>query len=85
VADLQEDIEAALMDATGIAGAEHAASLVMPVVEAALAGERERIRQLAVRHGAVYCQRGACTCIRLGSSPTIRSFAHLITEETSRG
>ena len=44
------------------------------------AQERERIRQLAIERGAVYCQRGACTCIRLGSSPTICSFADLIRE-----
>jgi hypothetical protein len=46
------------------------------------AAERERIRQLALQHGAVWCERQPCTCIRLGSAPTIRSFADLIREPT---
>ena len=51
---------------------------------AAAGAERERIRQLALEHGAVYCRHGACTCIRLGSSPTIASFASLIREPQER-
>jgi hypothetical protein len=48
-----------------------------PLIRAA---ERERIRQLALQHGAVWCERQPCTCIRPGSDPTIHSFADLIRE-----
>ena len=55
---------------------EHAA----PYIAAA---ERERIRQLALSNGAVYCVGQPCRCIRLGSSPTIHSFADLLGEPQS--
>ncbi len=57
-----------------------AGSILNAVAPLIRADERERIRQLALVQGAVYCVRRPCTCIRLGSDPAIRSFAGLIRE-----